>query len=441
MLRGTASILADHEAYLIAPVRPYYRDPLVLVEGRGVEVTDAEGVSYLDLFGGILTTSIGHCHPAVVERVQAQVARLGHISPLYLSEVQTEVARKLADLAPGSLGRTFFVNSGTEAVETAVAMARLYTGRSEVIALRHGYSGRSALGSALTGQAPWRRLPSTASGISHALSPSRYHFPLDLAEEEAAEFFARDLEEVILTCTDGRPAAFLAEAIQGVAGCIVPPRGYFERAAEIIRHYGGLLIVDEVQTGFGRTGEHWFGIEHWGVEPDIMVLAKGMANGFPAGAAITTDAIAERYGGKSISTFGGNPVSMAAADATLEVMMREAVPARAAERGAQLRRTLQAFQQRCAWIGDVRGMGLMQAMEIVTDPVSKTPDPSRAQALLEAAREEKLLLGLGGLHGQVVRIGPSMLISKADLDRALLRLEAACERVDTAREGSVSHGG
>lgn len=430
LVSGTAAVKAGQAEYIVPAVRPYYGDPLVIAEASGVEVIDAEGERYLDLFGGILTTSVGHCHPEVVERVQEQVARLGHTSTLYLTENQVSVARKLAAIAPGNLKRSFFVNSGTEAIETAVAMACMHTGRSEVVALRYAYSGRTGLAMALTAQAAWRPLAITGS-VRHAMSPYLYRSPFgELPEEEAAERFARDLEEVILTTTNGRPAAFLAETIQGVAGYIVPPRGYFQRAAEIIRRYGGLLIIDEVQSGFGRTGGHWFGIEHWGVEPDIMVMAKGMANGFPAGVAITTDEIAGSWSGKTISTYGGNPVSMAAAEATLDVMAREGVPERSAKRGAQLRRGLEALQARYPWMGDVRGMGLMQAVEVVTDPISKEPDADRAYRLLEAAKRERLLVGLGGLYGHVIRFGPSMLVEEGEIEEGLARLAVACERVD-----------
>jgi 4-aminobutyrate aminotransferase len=235
---------------------------------------------------------------------------------------------------------------------------------------------------------------------------------------------------VIETSTSGQPAAFIAEPIQGVGGFIVPPRGYFQRAAEIIRRRGGLFIADEVQTGFGRTGGKWFGIEHWEVVPDIMTMAKGIANGFPVGAVISTDEIAASWTGKTISTYGGNPVAMAATEATLAVMEREDVPARSTVRGEQLRAGLDALFEQHEWIGEVRGMGLMQALEIVEDRHSKKPDSARAKRLLEAAKEEGLLIGLGGLYGQVIRLGPSMLIREAEVADGLERLGRACKQVD-----------
>ena len=366
--------------------------------------------------------------------VQEQAARIGHTSTLYINERQIEAARALAGIAPGTLDRTFFLNSGTEAIETALQLARLHTGRTEIIALRQAYHGRTSMATAVTAHAPWRSLPNTVTGVVHALSPYRYRAPFgDRPDEELVEIYAQDLIEVIETTTNGQPAALIAETIQGVGGYIVPPRGYFQRMAEIIRSRGGVFIADEVQAGFGRTGRRWFGIEHWGVTPDIMVVAKGMAGGMPVAATMAIPEIAASWRGKTLSTFGGNPVCMAAMVATLEVMQAEDVPTRAWRRGDQLRRGLEALQARYPWIGDVRGMGLMQALEIVRDPMSREPAPQLAGMLLNAARAEGLLVGIGGLHGQVIRIGPSLLISEAEVEEGLERLARACRRVEAGR--------
>jgi len=415
--------------HIIPAALPYYREPLVLVEGSGSRVSDADGVEYLDFFCGILTTAIGHCHPEVVERARDQVGRLGHVSTLYLNEPQVSAARRLAGLAPGRLRKSFFTNSGTEAVETAIMLARMYTGRNDIIALRYGYSGRSALGTTLTAMGGWTPLGGAVPWVKHALSPYCYRCAFGPPHDQCGERYARDVEEVILTMTSGKPAAFFAETIQGAGGYIVPPAGYFQRVAEIVRRHGGLVIIDEVQAGFGRTGGKWFGIEHWGVEPDIMVMAKAVANGFPVGVTITRDEIAASWQGKTISTFGGNPVCMAAMDATLEVMEREDVPARSAHLGKRLRAGLEGLAREHSWIGDVRGMGLMQALELVEDPVSKEPSSKKAGALLEAARRQRLLIGSGGLQGHVIRIAPQMLMSEADLADGLERLGRACREV------------
>lgn len=424
-----AELRAEQKDRLFSCVATYYSEPLVIESGQGIRVRDVDGREYLDLFAGILTTSVGHCHPEVTEAIRDQVGRLGHTSSLYVTENALEVARRLEELAPGDLRKCFFSNSGTEAIETAVMLACMYTGSTEVITLRHAYSGRSVLATNLTAHAAWRPLPSTLP-VHHALAPYPYRCPFGSpCDEECVEAFANDLEEVIATTTNGRPACFLAETVLGVGGYIVPPPGYFQRAAEIIRKYGGLFICDEVQAGFGRTGEHWFGIEHWDVVPDIMVMAKGIANGQPVGATITTDAIAAAWKAKTISTFGGNPVSMRAAMATIDVLRRENAPSRAAERGAQLRAGLDVLADRHSWIGEARGLGLMQALEIVEDPESKRPDPKRAVALLNAARAEGLLIGLGGLHGQVVRLGPSLLVTEAEIAEGIEKLERACAKV------------
>ena len=430
-MTNSERVLASHKEFLFPAVLPLYSEPLVLDEGEGVRVRDVDGREFLDLFGGILTTSVGHCHPRVLERAQEQAARLGHTSPLYVTEPQIETARRLAEIAPGRLSQTFFTNSGTEAIETAIQMAFLHTGASEIIALRQAYHGRSFLATNVGAMKVWRPLASSFPGVKHAMTPYPYRCPFKQpCDESCGEAFARDLEDVIGTTTNGRPAAFIAESILGVGGYIVPPPGYFARAAEIIRSYGGLFIADEVQSGFGRTGSRWFAIEHWGVEPDIMVMAKGIANGAPVGATITRPDIAASWTAKTFSTFGGNPVAMAAASATLDVMVEEDVPARAEVRGAQMAQGLQELADRHNWIGETRGMGLMQALEVVGDRQTKEPAPKTAKALLEAAKEEGLLIGIGGLHGHVLRIGPSLLITEAEVAEGLDRLRRACERVE-----------
>jgi len=426
----SAETIHGQREYLLPAMLHMYDEPLVLEEGEGVRVRDPEGREYLDLFAGILTTSVGHCNPRVVDATAAQMRRLGHVSTLYANEVHVEAARKIADIAPDSLKRTFFTNSGTEAIETALMMACVATGRSEIVALRVAYHGRSYMATSVTAHSGWRPLATPVPGIKHAKAPNPYRCPFKQpCDDDCVDSFVDDLEEVIVTTTNGRPAAFIAETIQGVAGYVVPPAGYFERAAEVIRHYGGLLIIDEVQAGFGRTGEHWFGIQHWDVEPDIMVMAKGIANGAPVGATVTTDEIASAWKGKTISTFGGNPVSMAALCATQDELRDHDAPHNARARGEQLRSALLEMQARHPWMGDVRGMGLMQAIEIVKDPHGKEPDPERTARLIEATLEEGVLVGQGGLHGTVIRIGPSLLITEEEMAEGIGLLERAIDRV------------
>jgi len=418
------TVLEKQRKYLSPAVFNYYKDPLVIEKGEGSIITDKDGRTYLDFFGGILTVSLGHCHPGVTERVAEQARKLQHVSTLYPCEPMVALAEKLAHIAPGKLRKSFFTNSGTEADETAVMMARLHTGNHELIALRHGYSGRSMLATELTAHAAWRPLPTTITGIKHAHNPYCYRCALGLSYPACDMRCAYDLEELIQTETCGRVAGLLAEPVQGVGGFIVAPPEYLPLAVKIVREHGGVFICDEVQTGFGRTGGKMFGIEHWGVEPEIMTMAKGIANGFPMGVTMAADEVAGCFEGSlTISTFGGNPVSSTAALATIEVMEQEDVPARAEALGARLRDGLEDMAGRHKVIGEVRGMGLMQALELVQDRETKTPAPEQATQVLERAKELGLLLGKGGLYGNVLRITPPMLIDQAELDQGLELLD------------------
>ena len=418
-------IRTKHQEFLFPCVANYYEQPVILTHGRGSRVTDVDGRDYLDFFGGILTVSLGHCQPQVVDAISNQARRLGHVSTLYPTENLVRTAERLARLTPGELKKSFFSNSGTEANETAVMLAKLHTGRQEIIALRHGYSGRSMLAQSLTAQSNWRRLPTSVPGVKHGHPGYCYRCPFGLTYPSCDVACARDLEELILTETTGAPAAFIAEPILGIGGFVTPPKEYFEIAVGIVRKYGGLFICDEVQTGFGRTGDKWFGIEHWGVEPDIMTFAKGIANGMPVGATIARTEVADSLTGSSISTFGGNPITMAAADATMDVMERHDVPRRSAESGRELRRALECFAEDFSFIGDVRGMGMMQALELVEDRETKEPATQRAAALMEAAKKEGLLLGRSGRWGNVLRLSPPMLIEAHELRDGIAKLERA----------------
>ena len=420
-------ILAKQKQYLWPNHLLYYTEPLPLERGEGLYVWDVDGNRYLDFFGGILTTSVGHNHPKVKERVTRQVGRLIHSSTLYPNENHVALAEKLAQITPGRLETSYFTNSGTEADETAVLLAKVATGYQEVVALRHGYSGRSALAMGLTGQAGWRIGGTHVIGIKHALNPYCYRCPLKMSYPQCGVACAEDVEEVIKTTTSGRIAAFLAEPIQGVGGFVTPPPEYFSIVVEIVHRYGGLFICDEVQTGFGRTGDKWFGIEHWGVEPDIMTMAKGIANGFPMGNTITRQEIAGSMAGQglTISTFGGNPVSCAASLATLEVMEEEASPQQVAEVGRLLRAGLEALQEKYPLIGEVRGMGLMQGVEMVTDRKTKEPATAEVNRLFEETRGRGLLIGKGGLYSNVLRIAPPLTATRAHVEEALEILDYA----------------
>lgn len=424
-------ILEKQKKYLWPNHLLYYTEPLPLDHGDGMYVWDVEGKKYLDFFGGILTTSVGHNNPKVVERVREQIGKLMHSSTLYPNENHVRLAEKLAEITPGDLQSSYFTNSGSEADDTAIILAKGYTGYQEVVALRHGYSGRSAIGMTLTGQAPWRIGGTHIIGIKHALNPYCYRCPLKLTYPECGVACAEDVEDVIKTTTSGKIAAFLAEPIQGVGGFVTPPPEYFKIVAEIIRHYGGVFICDEVQTGFGRTGDKWFGIEHWDVVPDIMTMAKGIANGLPMGNTITTAEIAESTAGKglTISTFGGNPVAAAASLATIEVMEEQAIPQHVAKVSQRFRTGLEKLWEKYPLIGEVRGLGLMQGVEMVKDRQSKEPAPQEVNHLFEETRQRGLLIGKGGLYGNVLRISPPLTATEEHIDEGLEILDHAFAQV------------
>lgn len=425
-----SEIVAKQQEYLLPSLASHYQDPLPFVAGKGFRLVDADGREYLDFFGGIVTVSVGHCDDEITERTVAQLRTLQHTSTLFPIEAQARLAEKLAAIAPGRLKKSFFTNSGSEADEKAIQLAQAHTKRKTIVALRHCYSGGTAGVQTLTAHAPWRIGEPNAFPVVHARNAYCYRCPFGKTPGSCNMECAKDIEEVIQTTTSGEIAAFIAEPIQGVGGFITPPPDYFKEAVAIAKKYGGLFISDEVQTGFGRTGDKWFGIEQYGVEPDLMTGAKGMANGLPIGWVITNDAIAHALDGKvHLNTFGGNPVSSTAALATVEAMERRDLPGNAARVGTYFRARLEELAEKHAIIGDVRGMGLMQALELVKDRKTKEPAKQELQRVVEAAREHGLVVGKGGLYGNVIRMTPPMSISIAEVDEAIAALDAAFERV------------
>jgi 4-aminobutyrate aminotransferase-like enzyme len=415
-------MIEKQRQYLFSCIANYYEEPLVVDHAKGSYVFDADGREYLDFFGGILTISVGHCNDKVTAAIHRQTEKLQHISTLYPTEPQVALAEKLAQITPGRLQKSFFTNSGTEANETAVLAAQLHTKCQDVIALRHSYSGRSHLAMSLTAHSSWRLTPSPAPGIHHIPNAYCYRCPFGLTYPSCDLKCAKDMEEAIQTVTSGgRIAAFLAEPIQGVGGFITPPKEYFQEIVAIVRKYGGLFICDEVQTGWGRTGGKMFGIEQWGVEPDIMTFAKGMANGVPIGATIAAPEIADSMKGMTISTFGGNPVTCTAALATIQVIEEENLVENARVMGQRLREGLESLQKKYPVIGDVRGMGLMQGLELVGE--NKRPNPEAVKRLFELTKANGLLIGKGGLFGNVVRVTPPLNVTREQIDDALKKLD------------------
>ncbi len=421
-------ILAQQEC-LFPAVFHYFREPLVLTHAKDQFIWDADGNQYLDFFGGILTVSVGHCNEKVNQAVHAQVDKLQHVSTVFATEPQAALARKVSAIAPGDGWKSFFTSSGTEANETAILVARCFTGSSEMIALRHSYHGRSSLAMGLTGNAGWRLGPSAQPGIIFAHNAYCYRCPFGLTYPSCDVRCARDIDELIRTTTSGKVAGMIAEPIQGVGGFITPPKEYFAIAADIVRKYGGIFISDEVQTGWGRTGNSWWGIQHWGVTPDVVTSAKGLANGFPIGLTAARPEVADSLKGLSISTFGGGPVSAAAAKAVIDLIEADDLAKNAAETGAYLRAGLEELKNKHPLIGDVRGMGLMQALELVQDRAAKTPAPAETLRLMEAARENRILIGRGGLSGNVIRISPPLNVSRTDVDEFLRLLDASLAHV------------
>ena len=417
-------ILANQEC-LFPAVFHYYREPLVLTRAKDQFVWDADGHQYLDFFGGILTVSVGHCNEKVNQAVHQQVDTLQHVSTVFPTEPQAALARKISDIAPGPGWKSFFTSSGTEANEMAILAARCYTGSSEIIALRHSYHGRSAMAMGLTGNHSWRLGPPAQAGITFAHNAYCYRCPFGLTYPSCEVRCAQDVKDLIRTTTSGQIAGMIAEPIQGVGGFITPPKEYFGIVAKLVREHGGVFISDEVQTGWGRTGGKWWGIEQWGVTPDVVTSAKGLANGFPIGLTAARPEIANSVKKLTISTFGGGPIPTAAAKAVIDLIEQENLAANAASTGAYLHTRLRELQDKHALIGDVRGMGLMQAIELVQDRVSKAPATAEALRLMEAARDHRILVGRGGIDGNVIRISPPLNISPSDVDNFIQALDAS----------------
>jgi 4-aminobutyrate aminotransferase len=410
-------IIRKKQEFVYPATSNYYADPLTIERGEMQHVWDVEGRKYLDFFGGIVTVGVGHANPRITGPVKAQIDKLGHTSTLYPHQTMVELAEKIAQITPGRISKSFFTASGTEANETAIQSARMHTGRTEILTLRHSYSGRSSLTRSMGGISTWRKV-NTEVGIVHTMSPYCYRCPIGLKYPSCEVACAKDIENVIQSSTSGAIAGMLAEPIQGVGGYIVPPKEFFKIAFKIVKEYGGDFISDEVQTGWGRTGKKWFGIEHWEVTPDIITGAKSLGNGYPIGLTAATPEIANAYEGPTISTFGGNPVAMVTAKAVIDLIEEDDLMTNCDVVGGYLQEKLKELQDKYPCIGEVRGMGLMQAMELVTDPVTKEPAAALALEVMEAARERGLLIGKGGVYNNVLRMAPPMNISKSDVDEA-----------------------
>jgi alanine-glyoxylate transaminase/(R)-3-amino-2-methylpropionate-pyruvate transaminase len=424
-------VLAARRKYANPAVFTLYREPLMIVEGRMQYLFDETGRRYLDLFAGIVTVSCGHCHPKVTARILEQMETLQHATTIYLHPNMPRLGEKLAAKMPPGLEVTYFVSSGSEANDLAITLARLYTGNTDVIALRNAYHGGSPSAMGMTSPHTWKFPTLQGPYVHHALCPEPYRSAMRGTPEEIAAASAADIAELIRYSTPGRIAAFIAEPIQGVGGVTTAAPNYFREAYRIVREHGGLCIADEVQTGFGRTGEHYWGFQNFGVVPDIVTMAKGFGNGIPLAAVTTRREIAEVLAQRlHFNTFGGNPVSTAAGLAVMEVIEEEGLQRNAKVVGRRFKEGLERLAAVHPIVGDVRGMGLMLGVELVTDPTARTPASAETLEVLEAAREMGVLLGKGGLAGNVLRIKPPMCITADDVDFALDVLDRAFARVE-----------
>jgi 4-aminobutyrate aminotransferase / (S)-3-amino-2-methylpropionate transaminase / 5-aminovalerate transaminase len=397
--------------------------PIVVEKAQGAVVTDISGREYIDCFAGISVVNAGHCHPAVIAAAREQLEKLVHCcSYMYYSQPTADLAEKMAQITPGRLKKSFFANSGAEAIEGALKLAKLYTGKHEVIALQTGFHGRTWGALSVTGNSGRKRRGGPyAPGVAFVPAPYLYRSRAATTAECALA-----LEDVIRFSTSGDVAAFLAEPVLGEGGIIVPPPDYFKEVKKVLDRHNILFVADEVQSGFGRTGR-MFAIEHYGVEPDILVTAKGIADGFPLAAFTARDEIAAAFQpGDHLSTFGGNPVCCAAALANIDVIEREHLCLKAKQSGEYVLAKLKALQGDLPVIGDVRGLGLMIGIELVSSDDLK-PAPAQAEALRESCLKRGLLVGVGGVYGNVIRIQPPLVISKEQLDFALRTISAALE--------------
>ena len=422
-----AELLERHRKVLPSWLLLYYERPIELVRGEGTRVWDSSGKEYLDFFGGIVTTISGHLMRRMVEALEAQIERgITHTSTLYLIRPQIELAERLTALAPiDGATKAFFVSSGTEAVEAALLFASSWRRSNEVIALRNSYHGRSFGAVGITGNRSWAATSFTPLKVSHALSPYCYRCPFGLSYPDCGVACAEDLRDVIEQTTTGEPAAMIAEPIQGVGGFVTPPPEYFRIVKGILDEFGIPFIADEVQTGFGRTGEAFWGIESYGVRPDAIVCAKGLGNGLAIGAVVGREEMVESLRANSISTFGGNPLATTGALANLDFIEEAHLQENAYKVGSFLMRGLKDLEDRYDVVGEVRGKGLMIGVEVVTDGASKTPDPKAANRAMEVARERGLLVGRGGLYGNVLRLSPPLTITEEDAARAIETLDVA----------------
>lgn len=430
----TEQVLDIRNKHMLPSVTHYYKKPLHIKKASMQYIWDAEGKKYLDAFAGIVTISAGHNHPRIKARMQnwLEEDRPQHTTLFYLTEPVAELAARITGLAPASLKRAFFTNSGSEANELAILLARQYTKKYEIIALKHAYHGGTTGTLSLMGQHTWRWGGPGLTGISHAAQPNCYRCPWGAKPESCGLECANDVEETIKTTTSGDIAGAIIEPIQGVGGFIIPPKEYFPRVYEIIKKYGGIYISDEVQGGAGRTGKYWFGVLHNGITPDMVTMAKGLGNGATIGGVLTSDNISNSLKGKlHLNTYAGNPWATMQAAETFKILEDENILEKNEKLGAIIMGGLKEFQKDSRIMGDVRGRGLLIGIELVKDKKTKEYAPQETLQVIEEARERGLLIGKGGLYGNVIRLTPPMCIDEQnakDIVRIFIESVKAVEK-------------
>jgi 4-aminobutyrate aminotransferase len=425
-----SELLSRHRKVMPNWVALYYDEPIELVSGEGRRVTDAEGATYLDFFGGILTTSTGYNVPEVVDAIRDQAGRILHTSTLYLIRPMIELAERIAELSTIPDAKVFFVNSGTEAVETALMLTCSVRSSNQVLALRNSYHGRSFGAMSVTGNRSWSSSSLSPLNVSFVHNGSRLASPFsNLSDGEFIKACAADLRNVIETTTSGDVACLIAEPIQGVGGFVIPPDGFFGALKDVLDEYGILYVSDEVQTGWGRTGEHFWGFQAHDIQPDLLTFAKGLGNGLAIGGVVGRGELVDAAQANSISTFGGNPISSAGALANLEYILSHDLQNNALTVGKHLVTELQRRTEELAVVGEVRGRGLMIGVELV-EPGTLTPNHHAAQVVLEECRRGGVLIGKGGLHNNVLRIAPPMSVTKDEADTAIDVLVEAVQTAD-----------
>ena len=423
-----AELLARHRQVLPSWLALYYDEPIAIVDGEGRYVWDAEGNRYLDFFGGILTTMTGYKIPEVVEAIKAQAEKMLHTSTLYLIESQIELAEKIAELSAIPDAKVFFTNSGTEANDTALMMATQYRRSNQVLAMRNSYHGKSHSAVAITGNRSWSATSFSPFNVTYVHSGYKYRSPFGhLPDDEFIAACVADLRNLLRIAVAGDVACLIAEPIQGVGGFVTPPDGFFGAMKEVLDEEGILFISDEVQTGWGRTGEHFWGYQAHGITPDLLTFAKGLGNGLAIAGVVGRAEIIDAIGANSISTFGGNPLATTGALANLEYVLEHDLQTNAHKVGSQLKEGIHRIAEETPAIGDVRGKGLMIGVELVV-PGTKDPDPDVTAAVMEQAKAEGLLIGKGGLLGNVLRVAPPLSLTEEEAREGLEKLGEAIRR-------------